>query len=405
MVVKRCFLHSVLCAGVAAVAVATGAAPAGAQEIEELRRQIEALMQRVEQLEAQQRSGRAQPAGAADALVESGNDSIRLTLSGQVNRGVLFADNGADSEVFHVDNDNSSTRVRMIGEGDLDDDITVGTQIEVQFESNSSAAISFDQDSSAGPNNFTERKLELYVDSDRAGRLWLGQGDTASNSTSEVDLSGTAVVAHSAIGEMAGGLAFDLVRGGDSVRIKDAFSNFDGLSRDDRLRYDTPNLGGFTASASAIETGTWDAAVRFSGDIAGTRAVAAVAYADANGFDQVNGSASVLLPSGFNVTAAAGTRDLDAAGRDDPVFYYVKLGQRLDLFDIGGTALAVDFTQVEDLDADGDEFTSYGVFFVQNIDPVATELYLGVRNHELSVAGLADPDDVFAVLAGARIKF
>ncbi len=139
--------------------------------------------------------------------------------------------------------------------------------------------------------------------------------------------------------------------------------------------------------------------------IAGTSAAAAVAYADANGSDQVNGSAPVLLPSGFNATAAAGTRDLDAPGRDDPVFYYVKLGQRLDLFDIGGTALAVDFTQVEDLAADGDEFTSYGVFFVQNVDPVATELYLGERNHELSVAGLADPDDVFAVLAGARIKF
>jgi len=44
--------------------------------------------------------------------------------------------------------------------------------------------------SEAGPNNFTERKLEIYFDSKRLGRLWLGQGDTASNGTSEVDLSG-----------------------------------------------------------------------------------------------------------------------------------------------------------------------------------------------------------------------
>jgi hypothetical protein len=36
---------------------------------------------------------------------------------------------------------------------------------------------------------------------------------------------------------------------------------------------------------------------------------------------------------------------------------------------------------------------------------VATELYLGVRNHALEVAGSADPDDIIAVLAGARIKF
>ena len=82
-----------------------------------------------------------------------------------------------------------------------------------------------------------------------------------------------------------------------------------------------------------------------------------------------------------------------------------KIGQNLDLFDIGQTALSVDFAKTDDLDADGDEFTSYGAFVVQNLDPVATELYLGVRNHALEVSGSSDPDDLIAVLAGARIKF
>jgi len=97
--------------------------------------------------------------------------------------------------------------------------------IEVQFESNSTAAIRIDQDGSAGPNNFTERKLELYVDSKRFGRLWAGQGDTASNGTSEVDLSGTSVVAYSGIADMAGGIAFsdNNVLG---PRIGQVFSNF-----------------------------------------------------------------------------------------------------------------------------------------------------------------------------------
>ena len=387
--------------GAAAIGLAAFSPPASAQSLEELRRQIEILTQRIEQLEAEQR---ARPQGAAPAstegLVESGEDDIRLTLSGQVNRGVLFADNGSDSEVFHVDNDNSSTRIRFVGEGDLNDDITVGTQIEVQFESNSTADISFNQSGSAGDDNFTERKLELYFDSDRFGRVWLGQGDTASNSTSEVDLSGTGVVGYSAINDLAGGLAFE-----NGTLIKQAYSNFDGLSRDDRLRYDTPNFGGFVVSASSVESDEWDGAVRFAGDIGGVRTAAAVAYADSNTLKQLNGSASVLLPSGLNFTAAAGTRDLDAAGRDDPFFYYVKVGQQLDVFDIGRTALAVDFAQADDVIADGDEFTSYGAFIVQNLDPVATELYLGVRNHELDAGTGPDPDDIIAVLAGARIKF
>ncbi len=386
--------------GAAVIGLTAFSAPASAQSLDELRRQIEILTQRIEQLEAQQRSRPAAAPVGAEGLVESGEDDIRLSLSGQVNRGVLFADNGTDSEVFHVDNDNSSTRIRFVGEGDLNDDITVGTNIEVQFESNSTAAISFNQSGSSDTNNFTERKLELYFDSDQFGRVWLGQGDTASNSTSEVDLSGTSVVGYSGIADLAGGLEFDNGR-----EIGDAFSNFDGLSRDDRLRYDTPNFGGFALSASAVESDEWDAALRFSGEIGGVRTAAAVAYADSNTFEQINGSVSVLLSSGLNFTAAAGTQDLDAAGRGDPFFYYVKVGQRLDIFDIGQTRLAVDFTQADDVEADGEEFTSYGAFLVQNLDPVATELYLGVRNHALDLDSGSDPDDLIAVLAGARIKF
>lgn len=51
-----------------------------------------------------------------------------------------------------------------------------------------------------------------------------------------------------------------------------------------------------------------------------------------------------------------------------------------------------------------DEFTSYGAFVVQNIDRAGTELYLGVRNHELDRPA-ANFDDILAVLAGARVKF
>ena len=158
-------IRSVLLGGVAAIGLAALAPAAQAQSLEELRRQVQVLSQRIEQLEAQQRVGGGAAGGGA-GVVESGEDTIRLSLSGQVNRGILYGDNGSDSEVFHDDNDNSSTRIRFIGEGDLNDDITVGTQIEVQMESNSTADISFDQADAVGGTSFTERKLELSFDSD-----------------------------------------------------------------------------------------------------------------------------------------------------------------------------------------------------------------------------------------------
>jgi outer membrane murein-binding lipoprotein Lpp len=392
-----------------AVSLGSWVTPGSAQTLDELKAQIQEMSTRLQELETKQEQleKKTDETVADSQTVTSGNKGVKLSVSGQVNRGVLFADNGDDSEVFYVDNDNSSTRVRFVGTGQLNDDISVGTQIEVQFESNSTAAISFNQDSPAGPNNFTERKLELYGDSKQLGRLWVGQGDTASNGTSEVDLSGTSVVNYSGIADMAGGLEFgEDSTGAIGPQINATFSNFDGLSRDDRLRYDTPSFSGFKVSTSVIDGGSWDVAGRYSGDFSGTKVAGAVGYADANsrqGFEQLNGSVSVLLPMGLNFTAAAGTRDVKGGG-DDPVFYYGKLGYKFDAVDFGGTAVSIDYTMAEDIDEDGDEFTSYGAFLVQSFDKIGTEFYIGLRNHELDRPG-ENFDDLFAVLTGARVKF
>lgn len=366
---------------------------------------------KIEQLESkrQELAAKTEADDRNNRRVRSDNNDVRLTLSGQVNRGVLYVDNGDSEEFFHVDNDNSSTRVRFIGEAPLNDEVKVGTQIEVQFESNSTAAIRIDQDSPAGPNNFTERKLELYADSKTFGRLWVGQGDTASNGTSEQDISGTSVIGYSSIGDYAGGIAFFNDQSQSlGPRIGQVFSNFDGLSRDDRLRYDTPRFSGFYASTSAVDGGSWDVAGRFAGDVGNTRIVAAASYANASsrqGFEQYSGSASVRFPIGISLTGAIGQREIDDRNSgDDPMFYYAKLGYTFNPLSFGSTSIAVDYAASDDLNQDGDEAQVYGAFLVQNFDKIATEFYMGVRNHELDREN-ADFDDIFAALTGARVKF
>ncbi len=402
-------MRNVLRYSLAAIGLTTGlfaaVAPAAAGEIEDLEALIEQLMKRMEAMEAE-----ATAPAAPEQAVTSGNDKVNLAISGQVNRAVLFVDDGDRSRFFHVDNDNSSTRVRFIGSGRLNDDISAGTLIEVQFESNSSADIDIDQDGEVSANNFTERHLTLYFDSKRLGRLWLGQGDTASNGTSEVDLSGTAVIAYAGIEDLAGGISFkDATTQGKLVRINQAYSQFDGFSRRDRVRYDSPTFNGFKASTSFIQGDAWDVALRYSADYenVGTRVAAAIAYGDgAQRFDleQINGSFSLLHRSGVNFTFASGTQDLDARTTDDPVFYYGKLGYQFTPFTFGKTALAIDYGINDDLAADGDEFASWGVFAVQNIDRIATELYAGFRSHELDRTGVS-VDDINVGVAGARVKF
>ena len=395
-----------LLATVAAFAGSGG--PAVAETIDELKAQLQALTQKVQELEVEQARIKDKTEGITPnkPAVTSGKQGVRLAISGQVNRAVLYADNGDDGEFFHVDNDNSSTRVRFIGTGRFNEDFSVGSVIEVQFESNSTAALRVNQDGPAGPNNFTERKLEVYGDSRRFGRLWVGQGDTASNGTSEQDLSGTGVIAYAGIPDMAGGIAFNGVTG-LGPRINQAYSDLDGLSRDDRVRYDTPSWQGFKASASILERGDWDVAGRYRGDINGTKVVTALAFADATSsrrdFSQVNGSVTALFPVGVNVTFAAGLRDREFRD-DDATFFYGKLGYLFDPFGLGNTALVVDYGQANDLDRDGDEFRAFGAFIVQNFDRIATEFYAGVRDHQLDRPG-EDFDDIIAAISGARVKF
>ena len=181
---------------------------ASADELSDLKVQVQALMQRIEALENQVQEQASAPTSAPAKMASSGNEAIKLEVSGQVNRALLVADDGDRSRLFHVDNDNSSTRVRWHGTGQFNDDLTAGALIEVQFESNSSSGVDIDQDGEVGTNSFTQRHLTLFLDSKALGRLWVGQGATASNGTSEVDLSGTSVINYAGIGDLAGGLSF-----------------------------------------------------------------------------------------------------------------------------------------------------------------------------------------------------
>ncbi len=427
------FLAIAAVMGIAALSLTAQAQTVDPAEIERLRQlieqqqvQIEAqakmlkeLQGQVEQLAtstAQASESANQAAKPADAplVTKSGKEGVKLTVSGQVNRAAMFFSDGDESDVAHVDNDNSSTRIRFVGKGSLTDDVSVGAQIEVQFESNSTGDVTQLDTNGIGDGHFTERKLEFYLDSKTLGRLWVGQGDTASNGTSERDLSGVGVLMYSAIRDFAGGLLFrrDDTGALSATDIGDAFDNFDGRSRDDRIRYDTPKFSGFQLSTSHIsnDDGEWDVAGRYSGSISGTKLAAAVAYSQIDGLGRVSGSFSALHSSGINLTFAAGTDEKEDAIEDEE-FYYVKLGYLSKfLTDMGNTGVAVDYFHGEDQETPGSESDSIGVGFVQHVDKIATEFYLGFRWHDFEEpfgtdGFTGDYDSIWAVLAGARIKF
>lgn len=378
------------------------AAPVHAKysEMDEMRDQLQQMQARIAELEAKE-------AEAPKTYVSSGNDKYKVSLSGQINRAVLYANNNAESEVFHVDSDMASSRFRIEGEAKYNDDVTIGTNIELQVESNSTFDIEFDQDKNE--SSITDRKVEFTVDSKKYGKLWVGQGSTASDGTTEVDLSATDIVSYSGMGDIASGLNFSDNGVTNEVRpkVKDVFSNLDGLGRDDRLRYDTPRFNGLNLATSVLDNGDWDVAARYSSRINGARVAAAVSYATDSSASsdrtRLGGSASVLLENGLNATVSLAREDDDLDSAPDAENAYVKLGYQFNPTDLGLTAVSVDLGQTSDLDVDGDEATSASIAFVQKVDSIATDFYASYRWMELDRDN-TDFHDFHAAIVGARIK-
>ena len=180
-------------------------------------------------------------------------EKIKRKIYGQVNRGILYSDDGDHSEFFNVDNDNSSTRMGFEGNASVTKELTLGSKIEVQFESNSTASVNQTSNNGVGTNTFTNRKLEIYGAGEHFGKINIGQGSTASDGTAEVDFSETAIIAYSAIQDMAAGFLFRNSQTGSltSITIGNTYSQLDGLGRNARIRYDTPVLlGGYSLSTS-----------------------------------------------------------------------------------------------------------------------------------------------------------
>lgn len=385
--------------------------------IEAVRRQVEALMAASKSNLAaagppppRQQSQPAQTQDRANTVV-AGEKKVRLAISGQINRGLLIYGDGRETKVRSVDNKNSSTRVRFVATARINGDLTIGGKIELGIESNSSAKISQADATVSRASVINERYTDLYVASKKWGRLSLGQGDMASNKTSEVDLSGTSVAGSADMDDTGGGLFFAEAGGALSgIRADRAFNHMDGLGRNDRIRYDTPSLGGFAAAISRMDGGAWDLALRYGQKLGPVSFKAAAAFenfesASSTIDNQYNGSLSVLHNNGLNLTFAWGARDTKgvAAGRN-PRFLYWKLGQRLRLIPAGVTALAIEYGNFDELHGDGEDGRVWGLQAVQNIKAWSVELFAAFRHYDLDAPG-QDLDNLDIFLTGARIKF
>lgn len=354
----------------------------------------------------------AAPAFAGPAYTNDTGGSFRWY--GQFNPAFQSFDDGQEDYNRLVDNAGSNSRIGFWLEQAYGEN-TLRFNFETAFGFRSSDGVN---QLTTGDNLSWDRTnirhVDLQFDTADYGRFSAGQGSMATDGITGADFSGTGLGASNAVADSAGGYAFRTSTGAlSTVEIGDAFSDLDG-SRLGRVRYDTPELAGFTLSASwgtdilkdANDRESYDVAVRWANDDAAGFAIdtgVGASWTEETGkadYRDISGSFAVLhKATGLSLNVAAGERDI--AGE----YAYVKLGYKADLIAAGSTAFSVDYYDGSDMVSTGDSAESWGVAAVQQIDALNVETYLAYRDYSYADNSATAYQDANVILAGARWKF
>ena len=374
--------------------------------------------------------------------VQAADKAADVSWYASINRALLHADDGHQKDTYFVDNDNFSSRGGITAEKKVDDCLSVGGALELEFKSASSAGVSqLDRNHSASSasDGIKIRKVDTWLKGD-FGKLSIGHGFMASYIAIGSDLSGTAAtVSYAGPWLTGGGMLFHdkanagaIPAGTTNPKVINVFSVYgDGLARKDRMRYDSPTFGGFSLSGSVNSgekdnggTGTAgrrygsDVALRYANQFKDIKLKGAVAYNKiSKGTDERNAKvvdaslAALHINTGLNLAVNFASKKLanpNAVGANltkKGKFHRVQLGLISDLNRYGSTNFVVDYVKTKHAIANDDKGTGFGAGVVQKLKKVDSELYFSVRR--LKYKGQNDTtqyDKMFMAMTGIRIS-
>jgi hypothetical protein len=306
------------------------------------------------------------------------------------------------------------------GAGKINSDLKVATKIETAVDDNRNNPGRADLEFGArSGNDLQTRKAEISLKHKSFGTVWIGAGDTATNGITEHSFV-TYAMLPGFYGGVNGG-AFRAASTGDGngaqiTAVNDVIGYQDGLGRSTRIRYDTPVIAGFMASASHLDDQSWDMALRYNGKVMGTKIKAGVGFANDSTDEQIAGSIAFLHSSGLgarygieyvNDEARGGERGTDASTalrnfhqQGAQLFYTSKFNE------MGKTQIMYDYTHAENKNASGDVADGHSFAVAQNIDAAAMELIVRFTTVEVANDAVTfDNDTVNSLSIHTRVKF
>jgi len=380
--------------------------------------------------------------------VRKGNRKVSLTISGWVNEGVFFWDDGHESNAYVGTNSLEQTRVKFSGEAKIDSDWSAGYTIELGI--NGAGSSGFSQDSTNALNNITTRKSSWFLKSKSLGKVTVGQDGTSTyHLLDDADGVNTRNYSDAEAAEVAVNGFFTLSDGVRGTKWSDIMGGFNNRTpgqsgRRNVVRYDSPTFAGFTASAAWGEDDLWDVALTYKNTLGDFALLGRVGYGESTDPAATSGTCTAAgagdamercswwgaagtvmhVPTGLYVYGGYGATRVDGLGRvglgldDESTTWFVQGGIERKFIPLGKTTIFgeyrhddVGFTGKDAFgfnDSTSSDLDFYAAGIVQSIEAAAMDLYVIYRHAEGDLTftdGTASLDDFDMVITGARIQF
>ncbi|KUO57282.1 MAG: hypothetical protein APF80_09070 [Alphaproteobacteria bacterium BRH_c36] len=315
-----------------------------------------------------------------------GNRKVSLTITGWVSEGIMWWDDGTESNVYVAhDSTDLASNVSFTGTANINSDVEAGYQINIFFDHANALFQTQDNDNANFGVNL--QRAFWWLKSNTLGKVSIGmQSAAADNATILTDFTGTlfqhntvtfegtsmALTPEGGTRSGANNVGFLIGRpNGTLGALLNCNTYRQGIANDclgDRtnsVRYDTPTFAGFSASASWGEDDRYEGTVRYAGEGGGFKYAFATSYGEVNGDNDALGSRTDFLGNPIDAgyfqiggtikhLASAlwfhghyGTQDTDNAviSPGDGEAYYLKAGWSPKLNSLGTTHFIGEFRQ------------------------------------------------------------
>jgi len=360
---------------------------------------------------------------SAVAGIKNGNDNA-LTVSGHINRSLVYIDDGTYEQLNHVDGGTANSRMRFIVSGSLTDTLSIGGTYEMNMaNSNDLAGMDLsagtstvnDREDAGGDTAFGVRQANISFAHKAAGSLTIGQSTQPNNNgvsawggnnigTGGLSHSGdTEFLDTSSLASPAAGIAET------GITAAGQFGMFDG-GRQDGIKYSLPGGLPFSGNLMLEQGGNVNFGLNWAGELAGVgvKASGAMTMTSATSTTvESNQHVGVALShsSGLGLTVRYGWEETKAAQGFDGKGRMIGLSyQTKDMTSLGTTHMRFQYGENEDMSQAGDEASRYGIHVVQKL-PAGTSVHIGFEEAEYERLTNKNYDDVSSFIAGAMINF